>query len=245
MCAQGIIATTEDSDAATVLVASRALRDLVDDRILGGASESIRLLGRGMDEISRGLATLERRVRRTIWNMQPALHHDPEDQSRELDRRSRRRGVDLQMRVPARVIAQHPLLPSMLPGLRIAPVYHRMLIADAEILVTDGHRTTHGDLTAWISDDPALVRRAVDLWFMVEKLSESVPPPPGGRLLTERQLDVAGAMCRGMKDSTIARRYGISHRTVEREVALIVSFLGADGRAEAILTMLGRGRNSV
>ncbi|MGL5824143.1 MAG: response regulator transcription factor [Nocardioides sp.] len=232
------------SDMATLLGASRGLRELIDHAIAAGPSRSIRLLGRGMGEISQGFAQLERQVGRSIWNMQPSLYYDPEDHSRELDRKSRQRGVDLQMRVPKRVITQHPLLPSLSPGLRLAPVQFRLLIADARIFVADGPRTTAGDATAWISDDPALVRRAVDFWEIVETCSEPAPPVGGGTLLTERQLDIAEAMCLGLKDSVIARRCDVSLRTLEREVATILNQLGVRSRAEGILTMLGRGRNS-
>ncbi|MGL5810756.1 MAG: LuxR C-terminal-related transcriptional regulator [Nocardioides sp.] len=231
-------------DAAALVVASRTLRDLIDDRVMGGPSPSMRLLGRGMGEISRGLTKLERQARRSIWNMQPTLYYDPEDHVRELNRRSRRRGLDLQTRVPARVITQHPLLPSLSPGLRVAPVQHRVMIVDATTLVTDGPWTPSGDPTAWIFDDPAVVGPALDLWEAAEKLSRPVESPAGGRLLSERQLDIAAAMCLGMKDSAIARHCDSSQRTVEREIASIVDYLGARGRAEAILTMLGRGRNS-
>jgi len=54
---------------------------------------------------------------------------------------------------------------------------------------------------------------------------------------------VACLLALGEKDQTIARRLGLSGRTVEREVRVVLQALGARGRTEAVMLMRGRGIN--
>ena len=55
---------------------------------------------------------------------------------------------------------------------------------------------------------------------------------------------MARGVCLGSTDAAIARQLGVSERTVAREVATILRVTGAGSRAEAVLNMLGRGRQS-
>ena len=51
--------------------------------------------------------------------------------------------------------------------------------------------------------------------------------------LTNRQLDVLGALCDGLSDAEIAARLFISPRTVSHHVSAILGKLGVQSRTEA------------
>jgi DNA-binding NarL/FixJ family response regulator len=55
---------------------------------------------------------------------------------------------------------------------------------------------------------------------------------------------VARGVCLGRTDAAIARQLAISERTVARDVAAILEVTRAGSRVEAVLNMLGRGRQS-
>lgn len=226
---------------------AEALRRCVADAALAerDSEPHATLFAAGIEEIVGRLPALERRTRRTVWNMQTALTFDPEETiSPRLDDRSLGRGIQGQLLVDEYSERRNPLLVSLERGkVRVAPVFLRMLIVDESIVVCEGPRTGSGDVTAWQLRSPDLIRDAVQLWCETYAASRAIKVP-GRRLLTARQLEVARALCLGETDQQLARRLHVSVRSVERDAAAVLDYLGTRSRAEAVLTMVGRGRNS-
>lgn len=225
---------------------AEALRRLVADCSESPATGSggLQLFGRGTLEIAAGLGRLEARTLRSVWNVQPGSYLDPEDEITPLlDSRSRRRGVDLRMLVDERAARANPLLASTeREGCRVAPVFLRMLVTDARVAVVEGLPCANGEPTAWWVEGGEVAAAAVHLWRDSLAISHPFPVPAAG-LLTERQVDVARAMCRAVPDQRLAMQLGISLRSVEREVAAVVRHVGARCRGEAVLRLLGRHRD--
>lgn len=204
----------------------------------------LRLLGVGQIEAMRALAALELTTRRSALGLQPWPSFDPEDISYELDARSRARGVDLRMITPPRTLRFHPLLTSLSPQILIGPVLVKCIVIDGKLAVIAGPETVAGDSTAWLADDGEFLTRALDLWEITLQESRPALPPGAEPPLNARQLDVARGVCLGKTDAAIARQLRISERTVARDVATVLEVTDARSRNEAILNMLGRGRQS-
>lgn len=202
------------------------------------------LLGVGQSDVVAGLAELERRTRRSVWNSVPTLTFDPEDTTYRLNARSRGRGVRVEMVTPARTVRFNPLLTSLVPGVRVGPVLFKSIIVDERLAVLAGPDTIDGSTTAWLASGGELLEAALTLWRTAFAESRRVLPEGAGPPLNSRQLDVARGVCLGRTDAAIARQLGISERSVARDVAAILEVTQARSRAEAILNMLGRGRQS-
>lgn len=69
----------------------------------------------------------------------------------------------------------------------------------------------------------------------------SRPVSETGEPLTERERQVLRAMATGLPNKAIARALGISENTVKYHVAAILSKLGAQSRAEAVMEGVRRG----
>lgn len=206
--------------------------------------QGLALLGIGHAAVAPVKAELERRTRRSVWSLQPHPRFDPEDDSYDLDARSRARGLDLVTITTARALRLNPLLTSLSPGVRVGPVVSWMILIDRRAAVLDGPTTPEGEPTAWIATSGPFLEAAVELWDATSAestpaLADGTPPPLG-----PRQLDVARGVCLGRTDGVIARHLGISERTVARDVAALLEVTGARSRTESILNMLGRGRRS-
>ncbi|EAP98186.1 putative regulatory protein [Janibacter sp. HTCC2649] len=200
--------------------------------------------GVGQGDVMRRLAALEMRTRQTVRNLVPTLTFDPEDAAYELGERSMSRGVTLRLIVSPRTLRFHPLLTSFTPTALIGPVLFRTIIVDEHIAVIAGPDTVDGATTAWLATSGEFLESAVGLWHAT--VAESRPALPDGAEppLNSRQLSVARALCLGRTDAAIARQLGISERSVARDVAAICDVTEAHSRSEAILNMLGRGRQS-
>ncbi|MEE1926871.1 helix-turn-helix transcriptional regulator [Streptomyces sp. TRM 70351] len=70
----------------------------------------------------------------------------------------------------------------------------------------------------------------------------AAPPPPGGaewrRDLTPREHEILALLLTGMSNRAIARRLGITERTVKNTLHPVYRKLGVAGRAEAIVRFL-------
>jgi len=142
---------------------AEALRRLVadlSDRPTAKDPGGLHLFGRGTLEITAGLRRLEARTRRSVWNVQPGLHLDPEDETTPLlDARSRRRGIELHLLVDERGARANPLLASTeREGCRVAPVFLRMLVADGHVAVIEGLACANGEPTAWCAEGGEVVQ---------------------------------------------------------------------------------------
>lgn len=222
----------------------RALDDEVAREVLasGGTTDRLRLLGEGVVAITRGLARLEPKARRSVWNLQPQMLFDPEDPAFDATDRSRERGLDLALVTTAESARRNPLLGSIYSVTRIGPVFTQAILVDDTLAVVSGPRSAAGAATAWTTVHPALVGRVREIWHATVALSQPLLPdgvPP----LDRRQLQVACLLACGETDGSMARRLGVSLRTVERDVRSVLDFLGARSRTEAVLVMRGRGIN--
>ena len=202
------------------------------------------LLGIGQSDVMGRLASLESRTRRTVWNTIPTLVFDPEDVAYRLDSLSLGRGVDVQTITLPRALRFNPLLTSLNPRVQVGPVLVKSIIVDAQVAVVAGPDTVHGDTTAWLATEGEVLTLALDVWSATRAESRPALAPGESPPLNERQLEVARAVCLGSTDAAIARQLGISQRTVARDVAAILEVTQAGSRAEAVLNMLGRGRQS-
>jgi len=223
-----------------------ALRSVMDERTRqpGQLPQGLKLLAVGQSHVMGALDRLERTTRRSAWSLLPWVAFDPEDPGYELNPRSRSRGVDLRTITQPRNLRFNPLLTSFCPWARVGPVVMRLIVIDEQAAVVEGPTTVEGDTTAWLATDGEILTRALDVWSTTwaesrPALAPGEPPP-----LNERQLEVARGVCLGRTDAVIARQLRISERTVARDVAAILEVTQAGSRAEAVLNMLGRGRQS-
>jgi DNA-binding CsgD family transcriptional regulator len=195
----------------------------------------------GAGQILAALDGLERRTRRSVWNMQPGLRYAPSASTAELDARSRRRGVEIRFLADGRSESVHPLLQSVEHGrARITAANIRVLVVDEEIVVCEGPHTRSGDVTAWQVHDPDLRERVLDLWRVCWNTARPAALPIGAdRLLDDRELEVARLMCLGHTDKHIARELELSTRSIQRDVGSVLAHVGAQSRSEAVARILG------
>jgi DNA-binding CsgD family transcriptional regulator len=234
--------TPEQSAVRRLRRLCRALDDEVADEVLEQGSARLRLLGEGVPAIVAGLARLAPRATRSVWNLQPQYAFDPADQGFELTDAARARGLDLTLVTTPVSARRNPLLGSIHPETRVGPVFTQGLLVDDRLMVVGGPRSAAGAATAWTSVDPELVSRMREIWELTVQLSEPLVREDTP-VLDRRRLEVACLIARGETDQAMARRLEVSLRTVERDVQAVLQFLGARGRAEAVLVMRGRGVN--
>lgn len=208
------------------------------------APAGLALFGVGQSEVMAGLARLESMTRRSARSLLPNITFDPEDPGFDLNPRSKGRGIELEAITSARTLRLHPLWTSFCPWTRVGPVSLRMILVDDQFAVLEGPATPAGDTTAWLASGGELVDHARELWAATWSESRPVLEPGEAPPLNARQLNVARGVCLGKTDAAIARQVGISERTVARDVSTILDVTGAGSRAEAVLNMLGRGRQS-
>lgn len=199
--------------------------------IAGDRDPAFQLVGRGADEISRGLEALEPLTTTSVWNIQAAFPFQLESVNRRLDERSTQRGVQMQLIVPPSALRKNPLATSMYPTIRVAPVFGPLLLLDASLTVVSGGRTGDGDYTAWVTDDAELVGLARDIWDRTHAISH--PALPSGRPpLSPRQVEAARLVATGATDDRIGRQLHVSPRTVVADIRAVCALLGAGTRAE-------------
>jgi DNA-binding CsgD family transcriptional regulator len=221
------------TDAEELLATYRALTatDPVDPRV--------RLVGAGAEGVARGLDRLERRARRSVWNMQRVIQFQTTVRYQELDRRTLDRGLDVRLVTTPATQQDNPLLTSIYPFVRLGPVFGPLLIVDGLCVVAPGSPDLDGNFTAWCTTDTAMVRTAVALWDRTWHLSrpgleEGTAPP-----LTPRQVEVAQLLAQGFTDRVIARRVDVSERTVATDISRIARAVGAPNRAAAAAMVAG------
>lgn len=165
-----------------------------------GALRGYQLLGEGIPEITRALTRLEPLAKRSVWGMQPTMRFNPDDSSHELDRRSARRGLSMQQLVSAHGLTVNPLLPSIDPHIRVAPVTIACILIDDVAAVLPGPLDARGRPTAWLITDAAVValgRAAWDSAWTASTPAQCRTSEP----LTRRQIEVAKGLIRGVKDT--------------------------------------------
>jgi DNA-binding CsgD family transcriptional regulator len=232
----------EPDEVVDLRARSNAVRDLLDRAARGDESGDPRLVV-GLPGMVEELQRLEPSAERSAWVMQPRYFYDPEEPGVELSRAALARGVQTQLVVPPSTVLTHPLLPSIFPTTRLAPVFIRAMVVDEQRMLVGGPDTADGQRTSWYTARPEIVAAMVDLWRRTLALSTPILPAGAEPPLSQRQLEVARLVAVGEKDVSIARLLELSPRTVEREVRAVLDELGARSRAEAVLLMGGRGVN--
>ncbi|MHA6685357.1 response regulator transcription factor [Mesorhizobium sp. A556] len=81
---------------------------------------------------------------------------------------------------------------------------------------------------------PVAEHKSVRWAISITKTRLLLPAMPKARLLTERQEDILFLLSQGSSSKEIARRFGVSHRTVEHQVDAIKKRLGAKNVAHAV-----------
>jgi DNA-binding CsgD family transcriptional regulator len=205
----------------------------------------VHLLGAGIAEIVDTLS-LRGDSTSSVSRMQPSYRFDPESTfTTRLATRAAGGELSLAMMVDAVTETRHPLLFAIAGAfVRVAPIFIHLTVLDSRHVVCAGPTTDEGDVTAWCLIDSRLREQALDLWRDASTLARPLQAPTTDAHLSFRQLQVARRMCIGTPDRAIARELGVSVRSVERDVARLLDYLGAGSRAEAILLMLGRHANT-
>lgn len=214
-----------------------AVTELALDHLGGRPTEGFTHLGTGVPEIDATFESVEAATQRVHYGMLPVILFDPWDPARELDRRSRARGVELLTLASERILEVHPLMSSMEPNLRIGEAVTTMFIIDRTFVVLPGPVTGDGAPTAWSASLPEILGQALELWDQVWAASRPAIPPGESAPFSPRQVKVATLMTQGHKDASIARELGVSIRTVVSEVSYLADKLNARSRVEAVLAL--------
>lgn len=81
---------------------------------------------------------------------------------------------------------------------------------------------------------PVAEHRDVRWAISITKTRLLLPAEPEVRLLTERQANILFLLAQGSSSKEVARRFGISHRTVEHQIGAIKKRLGARNVVHAV-----------
>lgn len=212
----------------------------------GDTNAHVRLLGRGHEEILQGISRLDRVTRHSVWNMQRWATVETVGTYEPLNVPRVKGGLDSRMVVSLANVKQVPLLLGLLPHLRVAPVFMPLIVVDRIHAVLPGAPTEDGLFTAWFVTRPDLCRQALDLWNGTWQLGQAAQDLPGiGPRLTERQYGLVRMWIAGYTDASIARRIGLSVRTINAESARVQELLGAKSRIQAIAILTGSAAASV
>jgi DNA-binding CsgD family transcriptional regulator len=135
----------------------------------------------------------------------------------ELDERSRRRGIRMEMVVPEPAGYMNPYLRVANPQVRCGPVLGPAILVDDACAVLPGVPTPGGANTAWVMTRPEVVVGLRHLWMATVALSRSAASTSWPDL-TQRQFVIARHRARGHTHAAIARSVGISERMVSYEL---------------------------
>ena len=232
----------EPAEVGDLRAGADAVRRLLAAAVHEGPGQDLRHLV-GLRQLVGQLQELEPSAERSAWVMQPRYFYDPEDPGVELVHSALARGVQTLVVTSPATLPTHPLLSSIFPTARLAPVFLRSLVVDEEQLIIEGPDSADGERTSWHTTRSDLLEAVLELWHRTLALSTPVLPPGTQPPLSWRQLEVARLLAVGEKDVSIARILQMSARTVERDVHAVLAGLGAGSRAEAVLVMRGRGVN--
>lgn len=194
------------------------------------------------------------RATTSVWatHVGPALSPAATADSLAIDQELSGRGIELRQ-----LVSRESLGPDHWTDYldRTAALGHRVrlmsaipllqIVIDEEIVLVPfvgagggtGAKVLHGAAVA----RPAVVLFE-ELWGNGVPYEHSVPAAgEEGRIDEERMRQVAQMLAAGLKDETIARRLGVSTRTVRRTVSAMLDHLGADSRFQAAVLAAGAG----
>jgi DNA-binding CsgD family transcriptional regulator len=187
-------------------------------------------------EMAEPLSRIEASISVSMWNMQ--RHHTvfSSRSTLELDASLARKRVDTRFVLPRRVAERRsPLISSIEPDLRLAPVAHPLMICDGALMVV-GDSTGE---TVWTTRDPGIVADGRHFYQRVWDGAERAVPVGEEPPYTPRMVQVAFRLLDGATDREIARALGVSERTVSADVREMSRRLGARSRAQAISLISG------
>ncbi len=197
----------------------------------------------GLGALVDHLEQMAPNAERSVWVLQPRYFYDPEDPGVQLSHAAQARGTQTLLLTRPHTLDTHPLLSSIYPSTRLAPVFLRAMVIDEEHLTIEAPDTTDGERSSWVTQHPEILEAVLEIWHRTVAVSAPVLAPGTQPPLSRRQLEVARLLAVGEKDVSIARLLEMSARTVERDVQMILRELGAGSRTEAVLAMRGRGVN--
>lgn len=109
------------------------------------------------------------------------------------------------------------------------------MVLNGRLVLMEGPSAADGSLTIWGTTDAALVEDAIRHHEMLWDVAETAVDPG----ITTRQAEIVLRMILGATDSQIARAVGVSQRTLERELAAVMTVMGATGRVDLISKLAG------
>lgn len=234
-------ATAQIAGQDGLAVRAQALQAAVFARIAAvdpaSPGASMQLFAQGLASIFERMPKLERVTSSTVYNLNRRPLFDPLRRERDPNQRTRDRGIRGHMIVNP--VDHLSLVGACHPETWVAPVRLSGIAIDERLALFSGPYTPDGQPTVWLCRDPDLVAEFCDLWWETQQRAVPIRDVPGVVPLTERQLEVASLISRGAKDATIARRLGVSPRTVTSDIGRLLDALGVSTRWEGGMA-LGR-----
>ncbi|MGY0236088.1 helix-turn-helix transcriptional regulator [Longispora urticae] len=233
------------------------LRDSAEGLVsefIGGRSRTVEGLIeelRGPDAVRSRMHQFSRSAQRRVWSVNPgpALPPIALDAGRAMSQQSRARGVHSRTIVSVAAAAD----PDMADFLRECVAegdevrLHpdpplRLLLVDEDVALVPYDPAWHGQ-GAYVLHGPALVHPLTTVFEVLWRESELFGPvaEPLDEADEARLRQVVDALAAGQKDEAIARRLGVSVRTVRRLISLAVERLGAESRFQAGVFAVRRG----
>lgn len=246
--AMDLLIAQEEAALEARRIALSDLRDGVADLVadfIGGRS---RVLSGLIEEIDGGDAVRSRlyqmagRARREVWTVNPGPAPAPRalDASRAMDTLARDRGVRARSIFSTEVLIDGPMrgyLSEVIDAgdeVRVHPDPPVLLfVVDREIAVVPTETAAHGS-GALVLHSPSLVEPLVVLYRSLWQAS--LPFDPSGEPIEadeQRLRRIVGMLADGQKDEAIARRLGLSVRTVRRLISVAIGRLAAESRFQA------------
>ncbi|MBV1850784.1 helix-turn-helix transcriptional regulator [Catellatospora tritici] len=253
--AMDLLIAAEEAAIEARRAALAGLRDGVGDLVaefVGGRSETFGDLIEhvtGDDAVRSRLYQIATGARRQVWtvNPGPAPSARALAASRAMDQVSRARQVrsrsvfGTEAATDAGMRAYLTETVAALDEVRLHPDPPLLLfIVDGELAVlpADVDRPGRGAL---VLKSPALVQPLIVLYQQLWRVSRPFEPDAGGESDTERLHRIVALLGEGQKDEAIARRLGLSVRTVRRLISVAVEGLGAESRFQAGVHAVRRG----
>ncbi len=216
---------------------SRALEAKIVDRLLAieqgaGPDPTFALFGEGLQQVTSRLWRLERASQRLVQNLQRNVLFDPLRRDRELNQRMWSRKIGGHMITAPN--GEMSLLAACHPDTWVAPAVHLAGLAiDERMALFTGPASSRGLATAWLCTDPDIVGEFCGIWEDTQRHAVPIYELPDITRPSERQVDIAALLSRGVKDATIARLLGVSPRTVTSDVSRLLDVFGVSTRWEA------------
>ena len=162
----------------------RAATDALRQRLSGyerdGAPEGIRHHV-GLQRMVEQLGEMEPRAQRSVWILQPRYFWDPEDPGVELTYGTQARGVTTLLITRPATLQVHPLLPSIFPTTRVAPVFLGAMVVDEHEAMIAGEDSGLGERTVWVTEREDIVAAVLHIWNLTLELSVPILPPGPSR----------------------------------------------------------------